>query len=30
MGEFSKKLRVQVEQFNRVLALAENLAGKHG
>ncbi len=29
MGEFSKKLRVQVDQFNRVLALAENLAGKH-
>ena len=30
MGEFSKKLRVQVDQFNRVLALAENLAGKYG
>ncbi|MDP2858295.1 MAG: hypothetical protein Q8P50_10000 [Bacillota bacterium] len=28
MGEFGKKLRVQVDQFNRVLALAENVAGK--
>ena len=28
MGDFCKKLRVQVDQFNRVLALAENLATK--
>ena len=28
MGDFAKKLRVQVDQFNRVLAIAENLAGR--